>query len=152
MSIAATGRPSSRLGQTLSAEHIKRMSESLKGRECSDEHRIAISCGHQGVTREEWEGFREKNLYCYKFNSECREHNREKFYRECFICGKPEAENVSSNGKHQKLSVHHIDMNKNQGCDDTEWELVPVCMRHHGCLHTKLWEARIKYLLLDQVV
>ena len=38
-------------------------------------------------------------------------------------------------------------MNKNQGCDDIEWKLVPVCIHCHNKLHSELWEYRILYIL-----
>lgn len=112
----------------------------------SNEFRIKISCSIQGIPIEEFEGFLTEQKYCPKFNGSCREQNREKYGRECFICGKPESENITSTGKIKKLSVHHIDMNKDQGCD-SDWELVPVCVNCHNKLHTKLWESRIKYIL-----
>jgi intein-encoded DNA endonuclease-like protein len=85
-------------------------------------------------------------LYCYKFDNNCKEQNREKYGRECFFCGKTEM----TNGK--KLSVHHADYNKNQGCDNTpDWKLVPLCKKCHGLTggnikNRKIWESRILYL------
>jgi len=58
-----------------------------------------------------------------------------------------ESENIDKNGKQKKLSVHHVDMNKNQGCDGHEWKLIPTCMHHHGVTHNHLWMERITYLL-----
>jgi len=80
--------------------------------------------------------------YCYKFNNECKEHNREKFGRSCFICGRVEEENG------EKLSVHHVDMNKNQGCNDIDWKLIPVCRSCHGTInYNNMWKCRIIWLL-----
>jgi len=84
--------------------------------------------------------------YCYKWNNDCRENNRNKYNRECFFCGKSEEDNGI------KLSVHHADYNKNQGCDNTpSWKLIPLCNQCHGITggkieNRKLWEARILYL------
>lgn len=94
----------------------------------SDEFRIKRSCTHQGITRDEWDGFITELPYCEKFNDECRESNRNKYNRQCFICDKPESQNITSTGKQRKLSVHHVDMNKDQGCNNTKWKLIPVCM------------------------
>ena len=69
-----------------------------------------------------WEGGITNKPYCNKFDEKCRESNRDKFHRECFLCGEAE-------GK-RKLSVHHVDSNKMQGCD-TEWQLVPLCQSCH---------------------
>lgn len=85
------------------------------------------------------------NKYCYKFNELCREQNRDKYNRKCFICDKTEKINS------QRLSVHHIDMNKNQGCK-SEWKLVPLCKSCHGIVHNELWKFRIKYLINNEVI
>ena len=108
-----------------------------------EEYAIYHSCKLQGIPREEFDGFVD-DKYCYKFNESCREHNREKYDRKCFLCDKTESENGS------RLSVHHIDGNKNQGCNDFDWHLVPLCNICHGKTIGKknedLWHARIMYL------
>ena len=106
-----------------------------------------LSAGHQGITYEEWEDFAYKSLYCPKFNEECKESNRNKYNRQCFICELPERENITSTYKNKKLSVHHVDMDKGQGCNGKRWILIPVCLKCHGKTHTKLWESRIIWLL-----
>ena len=111
----------------------------------SEEYRQRMSARFQGISYDEWESFAKEQLYCPRFNEVCRESNREKYGRRCFICGLPESENIASTGKHKKLSVHHVDMNKRQGCDGVRWKLVPVCLKHH--IHSELWKARIMYLL-----
>lgn len=78
---------------------------------------------------------------------ECRESNREKYNRKCFLTGLPESKNITKTGKLRKLSVHHYDMDKSQGCNDVKWKLVPICLEWHNKVHTKLWEARITWLL-----
>ena len=95
----------------------------------------------QGVSYDEWESFAKDQPYCPKFNEACRESNREKYDRRCFLSGTTEMENE------QKLSVHHIDMNKNQGCDGHAWKLVPLAAKLHNASHTPTWMARIQYLL-----
>jgi len=62
--------------------------------------------------------------YCDKFNYKCKESNRDKFYRKCFLCGKLETK--------RKLDVHHVDYDKKQGCNDKKWLLVPLCQSCHG--------------------
>ena len=107
------------------------------------EFNILISCGIQGIPRDEFDGFA-SNEYCNKFNESCREHNREKYDRKCFLCGELESENG------RKLDVHHIDGNKDQGCNGHDWKLTPLCMSCHGMTKGKrnldLWHARIMYL------
>lgn len=88
-----------------------------------------------------WKGGTSTGKYCHKFNECCRERNRNKYGRTCFICGKTEAQNG------RNLDVHHVDMNKGQGCDGYKWKLVPLCHTCHPSSHTNLWRARIEYLL-----
>ena len=103
--------------------------------------REKLSAAVQGIPYDEWEGFATDSPYCPKFNEACRESNREKYDRRCFLSGTTEDDNG------QKLSVHHVDMNKNQGCDGHVWKLVPLCKKLHSTAHTPTWTARIVYLL-----
>lgn len=106
-----------------------------------------ISIRVQNVTYNEWEGFASEQSYCPAFNEACRESNREKYDRRCFLTGLPENENLTKTGKQRRLSVHHYDMDKMQGCDGKRWKLIPVCLEWHNKVHTNLWEARITWLL-----
>lgn len=146
-------------GKHLSAEHRRKISDAQKGRPLSKEHRqkltgkkrtmemrIRLSAAHQYIPEDEWDGFSKDSPYCSNFNESCRESNRQKYNRECFICGKPEKENITKTGKQKKLSVHHVDMNKDQGCNDHQWKLVPVCIGCHNLLHNPTWAARLRYL------
>lgn len=76
--------------------------------------------------------------YCDKFDNACRERIRNKYDRVCFYCGKDEYTNNA------KLSVHHLDMNKDQGCNGHEWRLVPLCRTCHGKAHTDTMTAKLK--------
>lgn len=118
----------------------------LRARDSDDGRRIQ-SAALQGVPYDEWEGFAIDSPYCPKFNEACRESNRWKYGRRCFITGKPEADNITKTGKHRKLSVHHVDMNKEQGCNGRVWKLVPLGVECHGSAHGVIWAARIEYLL-----
>jgi hypothetical protein len=100
-----------------------------------------LSAAVQGISYDEWVGFAQDHPYCPKFDDECRESNREKYDRCCFLSGTTETENG------QKLSVHHCDMNKEQGCVGHIWKLVPLCRKWHSKSHTPTWTARIIYLL-----
>jgi hypothetical protein len=107
----------------------------------SEETRRRQSATNQGILYDEWEEFAKDSPYCPKFNERCRESNREKYGRCCFLSGTTEDDNG------QKLSVHHVDMNKNRGCDGHAWKLVPLAAKFHSISHTPLWTARIQYLL-----
>lgn len=64
--------------------------------------------------------------YCIKFNDEFRERVREFQGRTCLICGMIEVENG------RKLSVHHVDYNKDVCCNDRPPAFAAVCMRHNA--------------------
>jgi transposase len=74
------------------------------------------------------------NKYCYHWTEELRESIREKHGRKCFLCDKTEEDNG------QRLSVHHVDMNKNQGCGGHSWKLVPLCKRCHARAHANRYK------------
>lgn len=134
-------------GRIVSEETRRKMSEAKRGKTQSEETRIKMSAAQQGIPVDEWKEFATEQTYCYKFNDACRERNRNKYDRRSFVSGIPESRNVTSTGKQKRLTVHHVDMNKSQGCDDHEWSLVPVLLTEHGLLHTDLWKARLQYLL-----
>lgn len=115
----------------------------------SDRWRRKVSATQQGISYDEWENFAYNlnSLYCPAFDDECRESNREKYGRRCFICGISEKKNVTKKGDQWKLSVHHYDMDKMQGCDGRIWKLIPLCMRCHPQAHNELWQSRIVWLL-----
>ena len=110
---------------------------------------ICIKCGHEfkGKVNSQYCPNCNSSGYCYRYNNKCREHNREKYNNKCFFCG------ISGDETDRKLDTHHVDNNKNQGCDRTpDWKLVPLCMSCHGMTkggkeNRELWEARIIWLL-----
>jgi cytochrome c553 len=82
--------------------------------------------------------------YCDKFDNELREIIRNKYDRRCFICNAHEDTFV------KRLSVHHADKNRNQGCEEVEWKLVPLCASCHARSHHEPLMSRISYLLLHE--
>lgn len=133
------------------SERDKARLGTIKFFEETPEARARASAKTLGIPYEEWDGFAEEHEYCHRFNEPCRESNRKKYGRECFICKKPESENMLSSGKNIKLSVHHVDMNKAQGCDDHAWKLIPLCASCHARVHNETWQARIEYMLRAKV-
>jgi len=86
-----------------------------------------------------WKGGISFEPYCPKFTERLKESIREEFGRKCFICGLPE----SKNG--ERLSVHHCDYQKSQGCNGQRWSLIPLC---HNC-HTKT--SRMKWFYFSML-
>ena len=160
ISASLKGKPSGHKGKTHTVEAKKKISDALKdkpawnkgkkGIPLSEEHKRKMSATRQNKAYDEWESFACEKLYCPKFNEACKEANRAKYGHKCFICGLPQSQNITKTGKFQKLSVHHVDLNKNQGCDGTEWKLVPLCMHHHGGSHDDEIIARLGYLIKEK--
>lgn len=105
-------------GKYPSKETRAKRSETLKGRIITEEARRKISetlmgkmCGNKNPN---WRGGSSFDPYCAKFNEEFKEYIRVKFDRKCFLCENPEEENG------RRLSVHHVNYDKNCGCAETE--------------------------------
>lgn len=89
--------------------------------------------------------------YCEKWTEELREKIRELHDRKCFLCGLDEKQNIMKNNKIRKLDVHHIDYDKEQGCNGKKWQLVPLCVKCHPKTKNKkklyYWTKHITELL-----
>lgn len=131
----------------LSEETRRKISEANKLR--SEETLRKIGEANKGEKNGNWKGGISFEPYCPRFNNEFKEYIRNKFGRSCFLCDKTEEEN----GK--KLSVHHVNYDKNCGCAETEedkkaddktCQFVPLCNSCNSRVNTnrKLWERRIK--------
>lgn len=82
--------------------------------------------------------------YCDKFDNSCRERVRDKYDRTCFVC------NVREDVDARRLSVHHVDKNRGQGCNNVDWKLVPLCASCHASAHHEPLMSRIDYLILHE--
>jgi len=150
LSKANTGENNPAFGVVWSEERRHAVSVRMSGKKKPPrtlEWRKKHSAYLQGIPYEEWTGFAKNGEYCEKFDESCRERIRKKYDYKCFICDMPQDQNITKNGKVCKLSVHHIDKNKDQGCNGVKWNLIPVCMHCHTPSHTILWTARIEYIL-----
>ena len=128
-----------RLGKKLSSETKDKISKTLIGRfvgeknpnygnHYSEEIRKKMRDNHRdyrGENHPNWKGGISFEPYCINFDDEIKEMIREQYGRKCFICDKSETENG------RRLDVHHIDYNKNQGCNEIDWKLVPLCISCH---------------------
>ena len=105
---------------------------------------------HTGENSPAWKGGTSFKLYCPKFNERRKRAVREFFDNICICCGKTVFENIYRYMQHA-LSVHHIDHDKEQGCDGRPFNLVPLCHRCHAMeLHNE--EEYKKYInkILDE--
>ncbi len=93
-----------------------------------------------GEKASNWQGGKSFEPYCSKFNSEKREEVRNEYNRKCYLCGKSEEDQIKEQKEKGKrlfrLSVHHIDEDKEQGCNGKSWKLVPVCLKCHRKIHS----------------
>lgn len=115
-------------GKIMSAEARRNMS--IAQQNMSEETKQKISRAgigkHRGKDNGMWRGGVSESQYCEKFNEYLKEEIRDKYHRRCFECDKTEEENG------RKLDVHHIDFNKEQGCDNHKWKLIPLCISCHS--------------------
>jgi len=106
---------------------------------CKESTRDKLSKIRKGKWSKEknpgWRGGVWDQPYCERWTERLRETIRNEYNRKCYICGKDEKDNLTKTNKVRKLSVHHIDMDKGQGCDGKKWKLVPLCMKCHSKLH-----------------
>lgn len=68
-----------------------------------------------------WKGGISFEPYCPAFNNQLKELIRNRDNRTCVLCGTGEIQNG------RRLSIHHIDGNKMQGCDGKKWYLCALC-------------------------
>ena len=114
---------------------------------------IDLGCDMRGTQLESngrWKGGVSFQPYCQKFNGRFKESIRDKFNRTCFLCGiteKDMQQDQRERGKKRiyKLSVHHVNYNKNCLCDDSICEFVPLCISCHAKTNSdrEYWEAQI---------
>lgn len=156
-------------GRQFSEEHRRKLSESNTGKTLSDESKTKVSNATKGEnnpmfgrnhTEESkrkisesrkgkyigennpaWKGGLSFEPYCRKFNNELKERVRNEFNRKCVMCGAEE------NGR--KLSIHHIDYSKTQGCKGETWKLVPLCQSCHMKTNHRreYWELHLTNIL-----
>lgn len=121
------------IGVPRTDEIKQKISNGLIGRKHTRETKQKLSLLKRGENNPNWAGGITGQKYCYKFNNLVKENVRDKFDRTCFICGK------SENECNTKLSVHHIDYNKNTLCNGKTWGLIPLCASCHAKTNFNRW-------------
>ena len=96
-----------------------------------------------------WQGGISFEPYCSKFTEQLKQQIRD-FYNNCdYFSGLPVGVCNIINGKVNKLSIHHVDYNKMQGCDVHKWGLIPLSHKNHVKTNgnRSFWERLICYAL-----
>ncbi len=137
-------------GKKMSEEYCIKMSLCNIGRKTSEETKRKQSEAHKGEKSYLWKGGISFEPYCKEFNNYTKQINRTKYNNKCFLCNKDEKDNITKSGKIYKLSVHHIDGDKEQGCNGKKWYLIPLCIKCHGkTIHSPKKYVELIQLLLN---
>ncbi len=130
LSKAAIGRP-------VSLETRKKMSDVMRGKVASEETKLKMSKSHRGMSRKrhsdetkrkmsdvkigeknsQWQGGISFEPYSPKFNKQLKRKIKERDNHQC--------QNLECLMKSKKLSIHHIDYNKQNCLEDN---LITLCM------------------------
>lgn len=120
-------------GRVFSEETIMLMSKSAK-------KRLEIPENNPN-----WKGGISFGEYCPKFNKQIKQDVRDKYNNCDYISGLPD--NICNSCV--KLDVHHVDYNKEQGCDEHEWRLIPLSKSNHTKtnFNRSFWNRLFTYAL-----
>ncbi len=88
------------------------------------QNRPEVKAKKSGPNASNWKGGKSFEPYCLKFNNKLKEEIRANFGHKCFLC--PHIQNG------RKLSIHHVDYDKNDLCNGKKWPLIPLCTKCHG--------------------
>ena len=111
----------------------------MYGKSFTEDHKRKMRENHakmNGMDCPLWRGGISFEPYCFKFNASFKSNIRKQFNNVCFLCGKMEEENGKA------LSVHHVNYNKQCGCDGSKCVCVPLCASCHAMTNgnRKHWE------------
>lgn len=94
----------------------------------SKEYKIKLSCSHQRTNIEDFGGFLIEQKYCIKFNEKLRKQIRLKYNNCDYISGLHK--DICNNGIN--LSVHHVNYDKQCGCNGNKCKLIPLSNSNHS--------------------
>jgi hypothetical protein len=124
ISKSLTGKHGARNG----AHHTESAKQKLRdvriGMKASKETKEKMSACRRGKDNPAWQGGVSFGKYCPKFNDEFKERVRAFFDYKCLECGNPQ------NG--ERLTVHHIQYNKQTCCDGSLPMFAPLCRNCHA--------------------
>lgn len=133
-------------GRVITPEWREKLVESHKGKHLSCDAKIKLSVINSGENNAQWKGGISFEPYCPKFNREFKKRVRAFFEHRCVCCGKHE------NECRRKLSVHHIEYNKQACCDNRIAQFVTLCDMHHSKTNgdRDRWESML-HRIIDEI-
>ena len=87
---------------------------------------LGLRRDHSLENSSNWKGGISFLPYCTKFNKKFKDKIRNEFNRECFICG------ITEKISERKLSIHHVNYNKDCLCNDLKCYFIPLCCSCHA--------------------
>ena len=92
-----------------------------------------------------WIGGLSFGKYCYKFNESLKQQIRNQ-YNNCDYISGIHKDICSPN---QELSVHHVNYDKQCGCNESKCKLIPLCASNHirTNFNRSFWNRLFKYSL-----
>jgi len=125
ISVAMTGKPrSEKCKAKISASYIPERKAKYSAHMTGENNpmsRPEVRDKISGENNPNWQNGASFKPYCHLFNDRLKESIRNRDNRVCVLCGKGEIQNG------QRLSVHHIDSDKAQGCQGKKWYLCALC-------------------------
>jgi hypothetical protein len=119
-------------GRSHTIEARRQISNAHKGKKLTKEQcRKMSDNSKKGENHPNWKGGLSFIPYCFKFNNRRRRSTRIFFGYDCLCCGKHVTENITKKGQ-TDLHVHHVDHDKEQGCNGRPFNLVVMCDECHG--------------------
>lgn len=95
------------------------------------EVRKKISASLAGPKSSNWKGGISFEPYCPKFTRQLKDEIRAAFGYKCYLC--PHIQNG------RRLSIHHVDYDKNDICNGKKWPLIPLCTKCHAKTNHNRW-------------
>jgi len=124
MRIAKTGEKNTFYGKHHSKETKEKNRIAHIGKIKSNEVREKLSKRFSKEKNPAWKGGTSFYPYCEKFDKKRRKSVRDFFNNLCICTGESQY--------HKALNVHHIDHDKEQGCNGKPFNLVPMNDTHHA--------------------
>jgi hypothetical protein len=112
---------------------------------CNDCRAIWVGKQQRGENHPGWKGGISNQKYCVKFNNQLKIKIRDKYNNCDYISGI----HKDICNPDRELSVHHVNYNKQCGCDGTKCKLIPLCGSNHLRTNTNrlFWNRLFIYSL-----